>query len=82
MSNAEIIENKKFNKQFSFLTTCLGRTKNLYSFFKDEIKDDNSEYALRFKNAPEQINVFYNDCLNIIFDSRKISALTLIYSMN
>jgi hypothetical protein len=71
MNNVEIIETKEFNKQFSFLTTCLGRTKDLYDSFKDEIKDDNSEYALRFKNAPEQINAFYADCLNIIFDSQK-----------
>jgi hypothetical protein len=66
----EIIENQEFNNQFSFLATCLGRTKNLYSLFEKEIKDDNFDYALKFKNASEKINKFYEECLSIIFDSQ------------
>ena len=65
-----MVENQEFKNQFSFLATCLGRTKNLYSFFEEEIKNDNFDYSLKFKNASEKINKFYDECLRIIFDSQ------------
>jgi len=77
MSNLEIIENQEFNHQFSFLTTYLGRSKNLYSFFEKEIKDDNFDYTLKFKNAFEEINKFYEECLSIIFDSQDSFSLDI-----
>lgn len=71
MSNLKIIESQEFNNQFSFLVTCLGRTKNLYSLFEEEIKADNFDYSLKFKNAQKKIITFYEECLNIIFDSQE-----------
>lgn len=69
MSNLEIISKCDVRQQFLFLTTCLGRTKNLYSLFEVEIKHDKFDYANKFKNASEKINKFYQECLSILFDN-------------
>jgi hypothetical protein len=71
MANLKIIQDQEFKKQFLFLITCLGRTKDLYSLFKDEIKNDDFDYSLKFRNAPEKIDVFYSECLSVIFGSQK-----------
>ncbi|MEH3112177.1 hypothetical protein [Pedobacter terrae] len=69
MSELEI-NHQQFDSQFAFLTTCLGRVKNLYALFEEEIKGDKFDYTLKFEDASGKINTFYEECLNSIFDSQ------------
>ncbi|PJJ84427.1 hypothetical protein [Mucilaginibacter auburnensis] len=77
MNNSELIKDQTFDDQFSFLTTCLGRTRHLYTLFEMEIANDDFSYALRFKNASRVINKLYEECVDIIFSARNNFSVDL-----
>ena len=74
MDNLLILEKREFPVQFKFVLSCLGRTKDLYKLFEEEILEDKNNYSIKYQGGYEKINKFYEKYLNIAFGKEIIGA--------
>ncbi|MDW9381414.1 hypothetical protein [Chryseobacterium sp. JV558] len=63
----------KENK-IKFNLSSLIRIKDLYQLFEEEIKDDDYEYAQRFKNGSTQLAEFSDYVLNSVFTGNELNS--------